>query len=204
VEKLIVYVDGFNLYYGLRDLARRKLLWLDLVELSRSLRPRSELVKVKYFTAPVLDDPPAASRQAVYQAALLVQNPGKITITQGRYQRKTVTCNRCGNTWRDYEEKETDVNIATALVADAGMRRARAALIISADSDLVPAIKTAREVAPSMFMAAAFPPKRYSAELQALMPASFHINRAKIQQGQLPEVVKDNDGREYSRPARWR
>lgn len=204
MESLIVYVDGFNLYYGLRELARRRLLWLDLVKLSRSLRPRSQLLQVKYFTAPVLDDPPAASRQAAYQQALLAQNPGMITITQGRYQRKTVECKSCGSTWQSYEEKETDVNIATTLVADAGMRRAKAALIASADSDLVPAIETAREVAPGLFMAAVFPPRRYSAELEALMPRSFHLSHARIRQAQMPDVVKDDDGHEYRRPAKWR
>jgi uncharacterized LabA/DUF88 family protein len=204
VEKLIVYVDGFNLYYGLHDLARCKLLWLDLVALSRSLRRRSRLVQVKYFTAPVLDDRGAAKRQGVYQTALEAQNPGAITIIQGRYQRKTVTCLRCGRVRTTYEEKETDVNIAATLVADAALGDMDAAIVISGDSDLVPGIQAARRVAPGLFIAAAFPPKRYSAELEALMPRSFHIARAKIRQAQLPAAVVDaKTGHEYKRPAKW-
>jgi hypothetical protein len=35
VERLIVYVDGFNLYNGLHDAAGNRLLWLDIVN-SRS------------------------------------------------------------------------------------------------------------------------------------------------------------------------
>lgn len=170
-ERLIVYVDGFNLYHGLKERTGRRLLWLDLVKLARLLRPRSTLIQVHYFTAPVLDDPPAASRQERYQLALLARNPGLVKITQGRYQKKTRTCRSCGVSWIQYEEKETDVSIATTVVADAASRVVDAALIVSADSDLSPAVRTARMLNRTMFVAAAFPPKRYSAELSNLMPA---------------------------------
>lgn len=63
MPSLIVYVDGFNLYHGLKDQFGRRMLWLDLVARSNRLRPRSSLMRVRSFTAPVLGDPPAASRQ---------------------------------------------------------------------------------------------------------------------------------------------
>ncbi len=199
-----MYVDGFNLYYGLHDAARCRLLWLDLVALARSLRPRSQLAAVKYFTAPVLGEPQAASRQGMYQSALLAQNGDKIAIIQGRHQSDTVTCRGCGKSWTKYEEKETDVNIASTLVLDAAKGNMTSALILSADSDLVPGIKAARELAPRSFFAAAFPPKRHSDELKKLMSASFHINLPRIRAAQLPDVVKDPDnGREYKRPRKW-
>ena len=203
-ERLTVYVDGFNLYHGLKERSGRRLLWLDLVKLSLLLRPRSSLVRVNYFTAPVLDDPAAASRQSRYQAALLAQNPGMVDLSQGRYQKKERMCRTCRATWTHYEEKETDVNIATALVADAATRVTDSALVISADSDLSPAIRTARRLNPGMFLAAAYPPLRYSAELSKLMPASFKIGMSKLTAAQLPPTVLDSvSGRTYSRPAKW-
>lgn len=39
-ERLIVYVDGFNLYHGLHDAARCRWLWLDLVALAQLRVPR--------------------------------------------------------------------------------------------------------------------------------------------------------------------
>ncbi|MEU4287562.1 NYN domain-containing protein [Kribbella sp. NPDC026596] len=188
----------------MKERSGRRLLWLDLVKLSQLLRPRSSLVRVHYFTAPVLDDPAAASRQGRYQAALLARNPGLIDITQGRYQKKERTCRACGASWIHYEEKETDVSIATALVADAASRGTDSALIISADSDLSPAVRTARTLNTAMFMAAAFPPMRYSAELSKLMPASFKIGMSKLTGAQLPRTVLDSaSGRSYRRPAKW-
>ncbi|MFK3672110.1 NYN domain-containing protein [Leifsonia aquatica] len=202
-ERLIVYVDGFNLYHGLHQAYGRSLLWIDLVALSRSLRPRSALVGVKYFTAPVLGDPGALSRQAHHQSAMSARNPGLLTVVQGRYQSKNVTCRNCGRAHRVYEEKETDVNIAVALVSDSALGNMDSALIISADSDLAPAVKVAHVLKPNMFITAAFPPERYSNELKSLMPASFKIGRDKLRQAQLPATFTA-DRATFSRPDKWK
>jgi hypothetical protein len=95
-ERLTVYVDGFNLYHGLKERSGRRLLWLDLVKLSRLLRPRSSLLRVRYFTAPVLDDPPAASRQGRYQSALLARNPGLVEIRRAGTRRRRGRAERVG------------------------------------------------------------------------------------------------------------
>ena len=201
-ERLIVYVDGFNLYHGLHDSARCRWLWLDLVALARNLRPRSALQQVRYFTAPVLGQPDAQSRQQHYLDALVAHNGARIDIVQGRYQSKTKTCRTCGAQWVEREEKETDVNIAVGLVTDTARGAMDAALLLSADSDLTPAVRAAKGINPSLFVAAAFPPKRYSAELKALMPASFQISPSKIRGSFLPENVKAA-GRTLSRPRKW-
>ena len=202
---LIVYVDGFNPYHGLHDASGRSKLWLDLVALAKSLRPHSHLVQVKYFTAPVLDEPGALSRQETYQKALLAQNPGLVTVIPGRYQSKVMTCRKCGHTYTHYEEKETDVNIAVALVADILTHACSGALVISADSDLAPAVRTVQASTPGAVVVAAFPPARRSAHLRDLMPRSFSIGPSKINQAQLPDhVVDPGTGFVYSRPDKWR
>jgi hypothetical protein len=51
-QKVIVYVDGFNFYFGLRSKNWRKYYWLDMVKFSEQLlRPHQELVEVNYFSA---------------------------------------------------------------------------------------------------------------------------------------------------------
>ncbi|MER6443122.1 NYN domain-containing protein [Streptomyces sp. NPDC001185] len=111
---------------------------------------------------------------------------------------------RCGKTWTHYEEKETDVNIAVSLVADIAQQAATSAMIISADSDLSPAIRTALTLNPQAHIMAAFRPKRFSNELKRLMPASFTIGRAKFAQAQLPTKVQDSSsGHTFERPTHW-
>lgn len=199
-----MYVDGFNLYHGLRAQRRHAYLWLDLVALGKRLRPRSDLRAVKYFTAPVLDDPGAASRQAEYQNALTAKYPGQIQIIQGRYQKSAKRCRECGSEWVHREEKETDVNIAVSLVADAATHAMDSALIVSADSDLAPAVRTAKTLRPDLFIVAAFPPQRRSAELRRLMPASFPIKEARLKQSLLPDQVSAESGKVFNRPDKWR
>ncbi len=64
-RKLIAFIDGFNLYYGLlKDHPRFK--WLDLNKLIRMLYPHYEVGQVKYFTAEVIDGYDRKERQAMY------------------------------------------------------------------------------------------------------------------------------------------
>jgi hypothetical protein len=60
-ERVAAYIDGFNLYFGIREEGRRY-LWLDLECLVQSLlKPHQQLVAVRYFTARVRNDPPPLS-----------------------------------------------------------------------------------------------------------------------------------------------
>lgn len=51
-NRIIVYVDGFNFYYGLKASRWRKYYWLDLVSFfEKFVRPHQELIQVNYFSA---------------------------------------------------------------------------------------------------------------------------------------------------------
>jgi len=52
VQRVTVYIDGFNLYYALLK-PNRAVRWLDLAALGSALRP-ADTVTVRYFTAKVL------------------------------------------------------------------------------------------------------------------------------------------------------
>lgn len=202
-ERLMVYVDGFNLYHGLHDTSVRQHLWLDLAKLAQSLRPKQQLVGVRYFTATILNDPTAQSRQGHYIEALSSKNPGIVEVILGRYQAKTKACRGCGHSYTSYEEKETDVNMATSIVVDAANGAFDSALIISGDSDMAPAVRAAKKSRQDLFIAAAFPPGRFSQELKHLMPASFPINVNKVNKALLPDVFVAR-GKTFTRPQKWR
>lgn len=204
MASVIAYIDGFNLYYGLRDRFRRRYLWLDLVKLVTRLRPNDSLTAVKYFTAAVRNDPPAQARQQDYLSALGAHSGPVLQIVRGRYQAKIVSCRQCGSSWTSYEEKETDVNIAVSLVADAAVGAADIALLITADSDLCPAIRTVRMLAPTLHMIAVFPPRRNSFEVRSLIPSAFQLAQVDIRNSLLPTTVIDAaTGVSYQRPATW-
>jgi hypothetical protein len=200
---VIAYIDGFNLYHGLHDKYGRRYLWLDLQHLVQRVRPRDQILAVRYFTAEVKDDPAALARQRTYLAALKAHSSA-VEVILGRYQTKRMTCRHCGKVWTSYEEKETDVNIAVALVADAAASVSDIALIVSADSDLCPAIRTARSLNPKRRMIAAFPPRRSSFEIRSLIRKPFTLAAVDLRNSLLPEVVTDPAMASVrKRPGKW-
>jgi uncharacterized LabA/DUF88 family protein len=200
---VIAYIDGFNLYNGLKDKYGRKYLWLDLEALCQSLTIRGQrLTKVRYFTAPVRRQPGSLRRQQTFWNALAAHCTC-VTIERGRFQEKEMTCRKCGKTWLSYEEKETDVAIAVALVEDAAHQAFDSALIVSADSDLCPAVRAVRRLHRSGRVVAAFPPARRSDDLRRAVDASFTIAERKLRAALLPPNVKAPDGTVLSRPPSW-
>jgi uncharacterized LabA/DUF88 family protein len=170
-----VYVDGFNLYYGLRLLSRRRDLWLDLGALVRNLlRAGQCLEHVTYFTALVRSDAPAVARQRAYHAALRSRGTD---VVLGRFQEQVKQCRRCGAVWRSYEEKKTDVAIASAMVSDVALERVDVVMLISADSDLCAAVEVIREIdgrrGAKTRVVSVFPPGKSSDGLRKCSDAWF-------------------------------
>lgn len=203
MTRVAVYVDGFNLYFGLKDKYRRRYLWLDLQTLAASLlRPGQTLTQVTYFTAHVRDQPESHQRQSDYLDALAVHCP-LVTVVDGRFQAKDRRCRGCGDTWVVFEEKETDVNIAVALLEDAVLDRYDMALLLSADSDLCPAVRAAKRLRPDKRIIAAFPPGRHSADLKRAVDGFLSIGRDKVSRAQLPVTLTADSGVVLRRPKYW-
>ncbi|MEV5742515.1 NYN domain-containing protein [Microbispora rosea] len=205
VLRVGVYVDGFNLYYGLRSLRGRRYLWLDLHALAcRLLKPGQTLTAVRYFTAPIRGDARALARQQTYQAAL--ESLG-VEVVLGRFQEQRASCRACGVSWRTYEEKQSDVALAAAMVGDVALDRVDMVLLLSADSDLCAAIEAVRQVdarrGGKTRVVTVFPPGRRSDGLRLASDAWFPLGEAFIRQSQLPDLVPGRDGARYHRPAHW-
>ena len=203
MHRVRVYVDGFNLYYGMHVTFGRQYLWLDLEALATDLLlPGERLDRVSYFTTRVLDDPVAERRQDTYLQALAVR-ADRLAIVEGRFQRKTRRCRSCGVIQVTHEEKETDVSIATALVEDAARSDYDRALLVSGDSDLCPAVRAAKRLQPARRIVAVFPPRRQSDPLRAASDGILRVSRSMLRQAQLPPKVVNADGIVLERPAYW-
>ncbi len=128
-ERIIVYVNGFNLYFGLVEAGFVNYKWLNINNLVNSLlQPNQVLIEIKYFTSRVSNNPDKQKRQTTYIEAL--ETVG-IKIYYGHYQSDTINCRQCGKIWPTYHEKMTDVNIATQILIDAYQDRYDMAMLIS-------------------------------------------------------------------------
>lgn len=187
--KIGVYVDAFNLYYGMRDHCGRGTTgwrWLDIRALVTNLCrwPGFTIERIVYCTAYVdqTDNPAAYADQSVYIKAL--REHGSIDVLElGRYvawPKKLPLAEKLPNgraqlivptgaeslqglpiarvtnttddmfiaTVRNREEKGSDVNVATHLLADIFMKRVEGAIVISNDSDLALPLSIARTLVP--------------------------------------------------------
>lgn len=202
--KVIAYIDGFNLYYGLKESDWRRYLWLDLPTLAKSLiRPDQDLINTKYFTSRVVSPEGKKKRQSIYLEALAAHCGRSLKMYFGHYQSDPWTCNACGAVEQVPSEKKTDVNIAVEMMVDAFSDSFDTALVITADSDLIPPIVAVKRFYPQKRIVVAFPPKRHSVELQREAHVSFTIGRAKFAQAQMPEEITKLDGTVLRRPAKW-
>lgn len=206
IQRVSVYIDGFNLYYGLRSKGWRRYYWLDLRRLAEKLLISNQhLVIVRYFTAKILhqtDDPQKKMRQNTYLEALATRPD--LYIHYGYYLSKNRTCSQCGATWQTYEEKMTDVNIAVELLSDAQNDVFDTAIIISGDSDLSGPINSVCQRYPKKRVIVAFPPERSSFRLQQMATAYFTIGRKKLSDSQFPDRITKTDGYILSKPLKWR
>lgn len=203
-QRVIVYVDGFNFYYGLKHPRWKRYYWLDIVKLfEQFMRPNQELVAVKYFSARPNDHDKSKRQDVFFQANL--HNP-KFRLILGKYLRKQFTCFGCGKTIHTYEEKESDVRIATQIVADAYQHNCDVSIVVSADSDMVPAIELAREAGNTVYIY--FPPNHKSSNLTTLAGGSGAVKmeqyESRFRKALLPDGITLRNGYVLHIPSLWK
>ena len=145
----IVYIDGFNLYYSLKNTPYK---WLNIRKLIESiLSPHwHKIIKIKYFTArsPFSE---SAHRQEFYLKAIrTLQN---VEIIFGKFKKRDLKASLVITDFekleqvkqivggdliqfQKYEEKETDVNIATHIIYDCCKENISSIALLSNDTDL--------------------------------------------------------------------
>jgi uncharacterized LabA/DUF88 family protein len=158
VERVIAYIDGYNLYHGLREKGWKWAYWLNIQALSRRLLKLNQvLIETKYFTSMITHAASRQRRQRTYIEAL--ETLSDFHIFYGHFMVDSETCQVCGHTHTTFHEKMTDVNISVEMMTDAFQDRFDLALLVSADSDLVGLVRSLRNLFHKKVVAA-FPPKR--------------------------------------------
>lgn len=212
MRRVAFLYDGFNLYHSLReasrDLGGAGTRWLDLVGLSRGLLPALgrdvRLLRVDFFTAIAGHadriSPGARGRQLAYLDTLTTTG---VNVVLGHFKSRRWTCDRCGGHGRRFEEKETDVSIAVQLLDLLWNQQCELAVVVSADSDLAPAFRSAVRRFPSRPVYACFPYARSTDELRRIAARVFRLRKERYLAHQLPDPVLAPDGRVIRKPASW-
>lgn len=144
----IIYVDGFNFYYGAVRGSPHK--WLNLALCFRGLRPHDQIQRIHYFTAIV--DGETRTNQEIYLRALATTAAVNVILGKFKFKehkRQAASCAFNGSrTFVMPEENRTDVNIAVQLLRDIYHDNADRFIVVRGDSDLVPGLNLAKSESP--------------------------------------------------------
>lgn len=199
MKRVIVYIDGFNLYHAINDLKQPHLKWVCLRSLAQSLLRHGETLKaVKYFSAYATWMPDRYARHRDYTDALLARG---VILHMAQFKEKPRKCLSCGARWKGHEEKETDVQIAVHMVSDALRGEADRIIVVTADTDIGPAIKMIAAHVPECEVFAAAPPRRFG-QCRSLNP-KLEITAGRIGKCLLPASIPTGPGKSVKRPASY-
>ena len=201
-------VDGFNLYHSLDDAARLTgggTKWLDLRSLCLAnlfqIGAGSLASGIYYFSVYAFHlKPEKQSRHEAYVSCL--QACG-VHCELSRFKHSKLRCFACGSSWARYEEKETDVAIAVKLLEVFQEDLCDEVVLLSGDTDLSPAIRSAKRLFPEKGVLCAFPYLRYSEELEELAHKSFTISPRQYRQHQFPNPFFISPGKMVAKPGNW-
>jgi len=211
-KKVIAYFDGFNYYEGLRKKGWRKYYWQDIVKfVELFLRPYQELEEVRYFSAIQKHAEKAKRQDELFQANKI--NP-KFSIILGEFRQRTkwrnVECNgrKVGREIKFWEEKKTDVALASYIIRDVVLNKCDVIFLFSADSDITPALDVVQEITHSVKtikIIVFFPPGNYSSDLSKRANKLFQLenHEYKFQSSQLPDKITLRDGFVIDKPDKW-
>lgn len=212
VNRTTFLVDGFNLYHSVKnashDLGGSGTRWLDIRALCASylsaIGGNAQVEAIYYFSALATHllavDPQITARHQTYIECLVATG---VSVELARFKKKQFKCIHCGQTIKRFEEKETDVAVASKLLEVCCTGQCDTAMIMTGDTDIVPAVRTAQRLFPHVRIGFLMPYKRHNNDLTKLTPLHFDIPKGTYTKHQLPDPFMTPKGKSISKPAKW-
>jgi uncharacterized LabA/DUF88 family protein len=178
-----------------------KYRWLDYKRLiTQYLEPQDELRDVYYFTAIY---PVDAARKKRHNDFIRVLMDLGVKVVRGRFRNVDRYCKSCNRTYKAYEEKRTDVNIAVQMVSLAYENQYDKAILISADSDLVPALVAIKSANPNLKIVVVSPIGFKGIALSHSAHLMLDMKEHDLTNSVLPDPYITKNGTPISCPLTW-
>lgn len=193
-KNVTVYFDGFNVYHAIDSLNKNYLKWLNYRKLGESfLRQDERLHKAYLFTSLTnMSEEKRRRNQLLLDASRAVG----VDIIQARFKNSRKYCKTQDRHCKFKEEKGNDVVIAVRMLADAHAGATHRIVLITADTDQIPAVQYILERFPEIEMSLYIPPNRKNEarDLGKLFKSPEEISEGRIYGCLLPEQVVAANG----------
>lgn len=202
MNRVKFFIDGFNIYHALDNKKEfHKYKWLDYSKLaSLFIRPKDQIVDILYFTAFANWNPDKVNRHRILIKALRLRG---VKIVLGQFQKVTKKCHKCHSYYQTFEEKKTDVNIAVELLKSAIKDEFDTAIIVSADSDLVPSIEAVKNLFPSKTVGILIPINSRAELLKLVCDFYMKIKKKHLESSVFPDEINLGQGKMLTKPPTW-
>jgi uncharacterized LabA/DUF88 family protein len=135
--RAIIFIDGSNLYFKLRDLKLHQLLSFDFSKFASFLARKDSIVMATYYVGAVRTDGSEKTTTMLANQQRLFAHLKKHKV---RYSLGYLL--KSGGV---FHEKGVDVHIAVDMLVAAYENLADSIYLVSSDTDLIPAVKKAQE-----------------------------------------------------------
>jgi uncharacterized LabA/DUF88 family protein len=198
MHKVSFLIDGFNVYHSLEEaskvLAGQSIKWLDLHSLCKSYIPAihksASLQSIHYFSALANHyfqrNPGKVKRHKRYIRALKTTG---INVHLGKFKKKYCWCSKCKSSICQHEEKGTDVAIGVKLIELFHSNECDYCVLVTGDTDLIPAIECARRLFPQKKIVIISPYKRENGELKKAADKQYRIKPRNYRSHQFPPTI---------------
>jgi uncharacterized LabA/DUF88 family protein len=162
---------------------------------------RDTVAGVYYFTTLATWD---AGKVARHQLFIRANEMEGVQVVYGEFKRKQKRCPLYHKMYLTVEEKQTDVNIALKLFQLAVQDVYDKAIIISGDTDLLPAVKAVQATFPTKTIGVVIPIGRASEDFKK--NADFHhkMKEHQLLASRFPDIITLPNGSTLVCPPKWK
>lgn len=213
MDRVTFIIDGFNLYHSVRQASKdfsgsASTKWLDIRNLCSSyiyLFGKTAVIQEIYYFSALAKHLEARNSDVTKRHRDFIKclEATGVIAELNRFKKKSITCTSCLHQFDRYEEKETDVALALKLLELFITDSCDIAVLVTGDTDLGPAFKTAKKLFASKKVIFAFPYQRKNQELAKLAPGSFEIRKEQYAKHQFPNPYVLPDGSKIHKPSNW-
>lgn len=204
INRVSFFIDGFNVYHALDDYKSfHKHKWLDYSALAKCFVSANDTItEVFYFTAYAEWIPEKKARHQLLVKALTMKG---VRIVFGKFKHKDKYCRLCHKPYSTFEEKQTDVNISIKLFQCAYNDTFDTGILVTGDSDIIPAIAAVKESFPAKRIGVVIPIGRSAEEIKNICDFHMKMKEKHLGSSQFPDriIINAENSIYLYRPSNW-
>ena len=188
-KRAAFYVDGFNLYHAIEMTGYPHLHWLDLRQLAKSILPKDQVLKRTTWCSAFR--PGNRAQLLKHEAYFDALSMTGVICHLGHFVTAVDGCNACGHSWNISFEKQSDINLALAVAADAEDDRFDVCYILSTDGDQGATARYIKTRFPKKKVVSVVPPGRmHNRHVLAYCDAKVTLSLDDLHAALLPAQIK--------------